>query len=52
MVIDFGPGYRPYCFQRGPQLYWLLMGGANGTQPQDVERAKAMKRDIEGGGAR
>jgi putative component of toxin-antitoxin plasmid stabilization module len=33
-------------------LYWLLMGGTKGTQPQDVERAKAMKRDIEGGGVR
>jgi putative addiction module killer protein len=52
MVIHYGPGYRLYYFQRGPQLYWLLMGGTKGTQPQDVERAKAMKRDIEGGGER
>jgi putative addiction module killer protein len=50
MVIDYGPGYRLYYFQRGPQIYWLLMGGTKGTQPRDVERAKTMKRDIEGGG--
>jgi putative addiction module killer protein len=49
MRLHFGPGYRLYYFQRGPQLYLLLTGGDKKTQAADIETAKEMKRRIERG---
>lgn len=39
MRIDYGPGYRLYCMQRGSLLVVLLAGGDKGTQDADIKRA-------------
>jgi putative addiction module killer protein len=44
MCLHFGPGYRLYFCQRGKDDYLLLGGGAKDTQPEDIKRAKALKR--------
>ncbi|MDX2239035.1 MAG: type II toxin-antitoxin system RelE/ParE family toxin [Hyphomonadaceae bacterium] len=40
--IDFGPGYRVYFADRGPELIVLLAGGDKSTQARDIEKAKAL----------
>lgn len=40
--IDYGPGYRVYCRQRGALLVLLLVGGDKSTQEQDIETARAL----------
>ena len=37
--IDYGPGYRLYCMQRGSVLVVLLSGGDKSTQSADIKRA-------------
>ena len=49
MRLHFGPGYRLYYFQRGKEVYWLLIGGDKSTQERDVERAKVIKQELERG---
>lgn len=44
--IDYGPGYRVYFVQRGEQVLILLAGGAKRTQPQDIETAIALAREV------
>jgi len=39
MLIDYGPGYRLYCMQRGSLLVVLLAGGDKSTQDGDIKRA-------------
>ncbi len=39
MRIHFGPGYRVYYKQQGPQIIILLAGGDKKTQPKDIKRA-------------
>jgi putative addiction module killer protein len=39
MRIDYGPGYRLYCMQRGSLLVVLLAGGDKRTQDADIKRA-------------
>jgi putative addiction module killer protein len=39
--LDFGPGYRIYFGQDGPQLIILLCGGTKKRQQADIEAAKA-----------
>ena len=39
MRIDYGPGYRLYCMQRGSLLVVLLAGGDKSTQEADIKRA-------------
>jgi putative addiction module killer protein len=41
MRIDYGPGYRLYCMQRGARIV-LLCGGSKSTQGKDIRRAKAI----------
>ncbi len=48
MRLHFGPGYRLYFWQEGSQVYWLLAGGDKATQKRDIERAKALRREVEG----
>lgn len=45
--FTFGPGYRVYYTQRGDVVVILLCGGDKGSQDRDIERAKAMAKEIE-----
>jgi putative addiction module killer protein len=45
--IFYGPGYRVYFVQRGPELIVLLCGGDKSTQGSDIEEAKALAKEIE-----
>ncbi len=42
--IDYGPGYRVYCVQRGREVVILLAGGDKRTQMRDIEKALEMVR--------
>ena len=44
--IHYGPGYRVYFFQRGPDLIILLGGGDKTTQDQDIEAALALAVEL------
>jgi putative addiction module killer protein len=46
MRIDCRPGYRVYFVRQGTMTYLLLLGGDKSTQDRDIERAKAMARDL------
>ena len=39
MRIDYGPGYRVYCPQRGKVVAALLCGGDKRTQQKDIRQA-------------
>jgi putative addiction module killer protein len=41
LKIDFGPGYRVYFAEDGPEVVLLLIGGDKDSQPKDVKTAKA-----------
>jgi putative addiction module killer protein len=43
--IDYGPGYRLYCMQRGSVLVVLLAGGDKCTQDAYIKRAIEIARD-------
>lgn len=45
--IAHGPGYRVYFVQRGDVLVILLCSGDKSSQNRDIERAKAMARQLE-----
>ncbi|WP_279604538.1 type II toxin-antitoxin system RelE/ParE family toxin [Methylobacterium sp. J-070] len=44
--LDFGPGYRIDHKRRGDLVVILPCGGDKGSQAQDIERAKAMAREV------
>jgi putative addiction module killer protein len=46
MRVDYGPGYRVYFVRRGDMLIILLCGGDKSTQDRDIERAKAIAREL------
>lgn len=46
MRVDYGPGYRVYYVQRGAVLVIILCGGDKDSQPRDIEKAKALARDL------
>jgi putative addiction module killer protein len=46
MRIDVGPGYRVYFVREGREVYRLLVGGDKSSQDRDIERAKAMAREL------
>ena len=46
MKIDYGPGYRLYCLQRGDELIILLCGGDKSTQNRDIVRARSIAKEI------
>ncbi len=47
MRIREGKGYRVYYVSRGEVLIILLCGGDKSSQQGDIQRAKAMARDVE-----
>ena len=46
LKIDFGPGYRVYCTQRGQRLLLLLVGGDKSTQQKSIETAIRLARNF------
>ena len=44
--FTFGPGYRVYFTMRGAVVVILLCGGDKGSQRCDIERAKAMVKEL------
>lgn len=46
--IDYGPGYRVYCAQRGRTLALLLCVGDKRTQGADIKRAIKFAKDWKG----
>ncbi len=47
LKMDFGSGYRVYFGQNGNEVH-LIGGGSKGTQPADIEAAKAFWRKHDG----
>lgn len=45
--LTYGPGYRLYFFQEGETLVILLCGGDKSTQSKDIQKAKALKTELE-----
>jgi putative addiction module killer protein len=43
--IDYGPGYRIYFVNRGPEAVVLLCGGDKSTQDRDIGRAKELAEE-------
>ena len=44
--IDYGPGFRVYLMRRGTEVVVLLGGGDKRSQKRDIERAKALAREV------
>lgn len=44
--VDFGPGYRLYCVQRGGHLVILLAGGSKKTQDRDIKTALTLAKNL------
>ncbi len=44
--IHVGPGYRIYIVERQQVLIIVLTGGDKASQAQDIEKAKALAREI------
>lgn len=38
--VDFGPGYRVYFGQVGPEVVLLLCGGDKSSQGRDIRKAQ------------
>jgi putative addiction module killer protein len=47
--VDYGPGYRVYFTRIGKVVVLLLVGGTKKTQQRDIERAKAMVKEVDNG---
>ena len=47
--VDYGPGYRVYFVQRGKVLIIVLCGGDKRTQDADINRAKALAKELNNG---
>lgn len=46
MRVHVGPGYRVYFTRRAAVVYVLLCGGDKSSQRRDIEKAKALAREI------
>lgn len=45
--IDYGPGYRVYYGETGPNIVLLLIGGDKGSQKKDIRKAQAFWADYQ-----
>lgn len=45
--VHFGPGYRVYFTQRGPDIVILLAGGDKSSQPKDIQTALQLAKNLE-----
>ena len=45
--IHFGPGYRVYFTQRGPDIVILLAGGDKSRQSTDIQAALQLAKNLE-----
>ena len=50
--IDYGPGYRVYFAELGPEEVLLLVGGDKRTQEQDIKKARKLARRIQEDGTK
>jgi putative addiction module killer protein len=44
MRVDYGPGYRIYFTQPGPDVLILICGGDKRQQQRDIKRARELAR--------
>lgn len=44
--VDYGPGYRVYFIKKGDVYVVLLAGGDKSSQPTDINKAKALAREL------
>jgi putative addiction module killer protein len=44
--IDYGPGYRVYFATKESELILLLIGGDKSSQQKDIDKAKALAKDL------
>jgi putative addiction module killer protein len=45
MRIHYGPGYRVYFDNTGPEIIILLCAGDKSTQQADIERARKLAKE-------
>ena len=45
--VHFGPGYRVYFTQRGPDIVILLAGGDKSSQSTDIQTALRLAKNLE-----
>jgi putative addiction module killer protein len=48
LIDDYGPGYRIYITRSGKIIYLLLLGGTKRTQRADIDKARILKKEIDG----
>jgi len=46
MRVDYGPGYRVYFTRKNRKLIILLAGGNKKSQSKDIQKAKALAREL------
>lgn len=44
--VNYGPGYRLYCWVRGDVLVILLCGGDKSTQDRDIKKARKLLKEV------
>ena len=44
--VDYGPGYRNYFIKKADLYVVLLAGGDKSSQSADINKAKALARDL------
>jgi len=45
--LDFGPGYRIYFVRDGDTVVILLCGGDKSSQQRDIDKARALAKELE-----
>lgn len=44
--VDYGPGYRLYCWVRGEVMVILLCGGDKSSQKKDIKKARKLLEEV------